>query len=167
MTETPSGPPTAGPEHERLAPFEGRFRATVKLWMGPGDPMVTTGVMVNSFQVGGLYLHQDYQGDATEGPFPSFVGKGYWGYNTTSQCYEGFWIDNASTQMQTEQGQVDESGKVWEMHSEFVHPQAPGPMKRRTVITLIDDDHHSMETYMGSGAEESKSMEIQYVRDGG
>ncbi len=71
--------PSPGPEHELLKPFAGSFRATVKMWMGPGEPNVSTGQMKNSFQLNGLYLHQDYVGDADDGPFPSFAGKGYWG----------------------------------------------------------------------------------------
>lgn len=46
--------------------------------------MVQHGTMVSAFQLGGLYLFQDYVGDPSPGPFPAFVGKGYWGYNTSS-----------------------------------------------------------------------------------
>ena len=34
------GPPVPQLEHARLKPFEGTFRSTVKLWMGPSDPIV-------------------------------------------------------------------------------------------------------------------------------
>lgn len=157
-------PPSVTDEHKRLFAFEGKFRAVVKLFMGPGDPMVTTGVMINSQQLGGLYLFQDYQGDAVDGPYPEFQGKGYWGYNTTDGCYEGFWIDNASPMMQLETGQYNDTDKAWEMHSEFTHPGTNQPVKRRTVIKLIDDDHHSMEAYMETDDGEAKTMEIQYER---
>ena len=43
-------------------------------------------------------------------PFPDFEGRGFWGYNKNPRQYEGFWIDTASTIMQTEFGEVDESG---------------------------------------------------------
>ncbi len=154
-----------GPEHELLGAFEGTFRATVKLSMGPGDPMVSTGTMTNKMALGGRFLSQDYKGDPTEGPqpFPSFEGRGFWGYNKATQRYEGFWIDTASTIMQTELGTVDESGKVWTMLGEMQH-QPGQTVKKRTVITLIDDDHHSMVTYFQMGEEESKGMEIQYER---
>ena len=35
-----------GAEMDRLKPFIGTFAAQVKLWMGPGEPMVSTGTMV-------------------------------------------------------------------------------------------------------------------------
>ena len=157
--------PTPGPEHQLLKPFEGTFSTEVKMWMGPGDPMVSTGTMVNAFQLSGLFLQQDYQGDAADGPFPSFAGHGYWGYNTTTKKYEGFWIDTASTMMQMEFGDVDESGRVWEMNSEFIAPSTNQTMKKRTVITLVDDNHHSMVTFVEMpGQPEFKNMEITFTR---
>ena len=159
------GPPGSQLEHARLKPFEGTYRATVKLWMGPGDPMVQHGTMINSFQLGGLYLFQDYTGDPSPGPFPAFLGKGYWGYNTTSKKYEGFWIDNASTMMQLEQGDVDASGKIWSMMSSFQHPGSGQTMSKRSVICLIDQNHNDMTTYMsGPDGNEFRSMEIAFVR---
>ncbi len=165
QTEQQFALPTPGEHHEKMKPFEGTFKSEVKMWMGSGDPMISTGVIKNTWQVDGLYLHHDYQGDAVEGPFPSFCGQGYWGYNTTSHKYEGFWIDNASTTMQMETGDVDASGKVWTMFSEVTCPSTGQHMKKRSVVELIDDDHHKMETYFtGDDGNEMKAMEINYAR---
>ena len=59
-------------EHDLLRPFEGTFAATVKFWMGPGEPQVTTGEMINSLDLGGRFLNQAYTGDPSAGPFPNF-----------------------------------------------------------------------------------------------
>jgi hypothetical protein len=153
------------PEHEKLTPFEGTFRAEVTMWMGPGDPVTMTGRMVNVLDLGGRFLRQTYRGDPLEeGPFASFEGRGYWGYNNVIGKYEGFWIDTASTMMQTEAGTVDESGKVWTMLGEMPNPQTGGKMTKRSVITLVDADHHTMETYFDTGEGEFKAMEIRYER---
>ena len=157
--------PQPGDHHARLQPFEGTFNSEVKMWMGPGDPMVSTGKITNSWHVDGLYLHQNYVGDQVEGPFPSFKGEGFWGFNTTSNQYEGFWIDNASTTMQIESGNLDDSGKIWEMHSEVKCPQTGQLMQKRSVITLIDNDHNKIEMFFtGPDGNELKSMEINYSR---
>ena len=157
--------PTPGAEHDLLKPFEGTFKSEVKMWMGPGDPMISTGTITNTFDLGGIYLHQDYVGDQTEGPFPSFCGKGYWGYNTTDKRYEGFWIDNASTSMQFETGQVDVGGKVWEMTSKMTCAHTGQVMNKRSVITLVDDNHNSIEMFFtGEDCNEMKAMEINYFR---
>jgi len=149
-------------EHERLAALAGTFRAEVKMWMGPGDPMVTTGTMVNERDLGGRFLRQTYTGDASEGPFPNFEGRGYLGFNKITGQYEGFWIDNASTMMQTEAGSAD--GDVWTMVGDLPNPQGGGSMTKRSVITLQDEDRHTMEMFFDSGDGESKAMEINYTR---
>ena len=77
--------------------------------------------------------------------------------------FEGYWIDNASTIMQLETGSVDETGKIWTMTSEMVDPEG-GTMSKRSVITLKDDDHHSMESFFTREGQEFKAMEIQYSR---
>lgn len=158
-------PPTPGPQHKQLEPFVGTFKAEVKMWFGPGDPMVTTGKMVSSWHLKGLYLHQDYAGDATDGPFPNFEGKGYWGYNSSSGKYEGFWIDSASPMMQFESGNVDESGKVWTMVCEVPNPHGEGTLMKESTISVIDENHHRMEVFFKSpNAEPMKQMEISYER---
>jgi hypothetical protein len=151
-------------EHDHLAAFAGTFRAEVSMWMGPGEPMVSTGTMVNEADLGGRFLKQTYTGDPSEGPFPEFEGRGYWGYNTVSKRYEGFWIDSASTMMQIEHGRVDESGKVWTMTGEMPNPATGGTMTKRSVITLEDEDNHRMEMFFDTGEGEQKSMEIRYTR---
>lgn len=155
---------TAGPQHDRLKPFAGTFKSVVRIWMGPGEPVVSTGTMTNTFDLGGRYLRQDYKGDPSEGPFPEFEGRGFWGYNNVTQEYEGFWIDNGSTIMQIEQGDVDPSGKVWIMTGEMPNPQTGGTMRRRSVITLRDEDHHKVEMFFERDGQENKAMEIEYSR---
>ena len=151
--------------HEKLAPFVGTFKAQVKIWMGPGDPMVSTGVMNSTLELGGRFLQQVYQGDDSGGPFPDFAGRGYWGYNTVTNKYEGFWIDTGSTIMQHESGDIDASGKVWTMIGEMPNPSGGGNMTKKSVITLEDKDHHSMKMFFGTPeGNEAKGMEIQYTR---
>ena len=154
-----------GPDHDRLKPFLGTFKATVSIWMGPGDPMVSTGSMINSLALGGRFVKQDYKGDpsADPTPFPEFEGQGFWGFNKNTQKYEGVWIDTASTVMQHESGTVDATGKVWTMTGDIVGPDGEISVKR-SVITLVDDDHHSMEMYFSKDGQEFKGMEIRYIR---
>ena len=151
-------------QHALLRPFEGRFSAEVRIWMGPGDPMVSTGVMTNEFDLGGRFLRQTYVGDPSEGPFPEFEGRGYWGYNKVDGVWEGVWIDTASTVMQIEKGDVDETGKVWTMGGEMTSPETGQPVKKRSVVTLIDDDRHRMEMFFETPEGEFRGMEIEYVR---
>jgi len=153
-----------GPEQARFKPFVGTFRAQVKLWMGPGDPMVSTGTMTNTLDLGGLFLRHTYKGDPSPGPFPSFEGRGFWGYNQTVKRYEGFWIDNVSSIMQSDSGTLDASGKVWTMHGQMPDPQTGDTISKRSVITLQDNDRHKLEMFFSKGGQEFRGMEIQYTR---
>lgn len=155
-------------DHRRLDAFVGTFKGEVKMWMGPGDSTVSTGTMTNTFDLGGRFLHQAFTGDpSSDGPLSSFEGRGYWGYNKATKQYEGFWIDSASTIMQTETGSVDASGKVWTMVGETTGPDG-NLIRKRSVITLQDDDHHLLEMYFGCpDGSESKAMEIRYERVSG
>ena len=79
--------------------------------------------------------------------------------------YEGFWIDSASTSMGHESGQVDAAGKVWTMTGQMTDPQSGQPMEKRSVITLEDNDHNSLEMFFkGPDGNEVKAMEIRYAR---
>ena len=67
------------PQHELLKPFAGTFNSEVKIWMGPGEPMVMTGTMENSLDLGGRFLKQVY---ASNTPMDEcgtvFEGRGFW-----------------------------------------------------------------------------------------
>jgi hypothetical protein len=153
-----------GKEHDKLKPFVGTFRAEVRIWMGPGEPAVTTGTMTNAMDLGGRFLRQTYRGDATDGPLALFEGRGFWGYNTASHEWEGFWIDTASTQMQTETGDLDAAGRTWTMIGHVTSSETGAPMRKRSVITLDGPDRHSMEMFFGTPPAESRVMQITYVR---
>jgi hypothetical protein len=45
----------------------------------------------------------------------------------------------------------------------MVDPEG-GTMAKRSVITLRDDDHHSIESFFTRQGREFKAMEIQYTR---
>lgn len=151
-------------QHRRFEPFAGTFKAEVKLWMGPGDPVISTGVMTSTLVLGGRFLQQAFKGDPGGGPFPDFEGLGFWGFNKATNKYEGFWIDTVSTQMQSEVGDVDDTGMVWMMVGEMTDPKG-NAMKKRSVITLEDNDHHKIEMFFsGPDGKESRAMEIRYER---
>ncbi len=153
------------PEHAYLEPFIGTFKAKISMFMGPGDPMIATGVMKNEPELGGRFLRHHYTGDPSEGPFSAFHGRGYWGYNTVDKRFESVWIDNACTFMIVDRGHASDNGKTFEMEGHMTDPGSGKPMTRRSVITLIDKDTHLMEMYHHpEGGEECKTMEIRYER---
>ncbi len=152
--------PKKGPEHESLARFAGTWRAEVKIYFAPGQgPQVSQGTMVNTLLLNGLFLGQDYHDDAG-----MFEGRGYWGYNTTDQRYEGFWIDPMASFFQLEQGQHNRATDTYEMRGSMTE-RSGKPMQKRSVIAFRSANEHTMEQYVTPpGCQEFKTMEIRYTR---
>lgn len=156
-------------QHELLKGFEGTWRAEVKMWMGPGpetgaEPMISHGTMVNRLIFGGKFVEQEYKDDSG-----MFEGKGFLGYNTIEQRWEGFWIDTMATFMMTERGQHDADTNTWTMTDELRDPGSGHMMKKRTLVTMHEDGSHRMETWFTPSAgenagQESKCMEINYKK---
>lgn len=149
--------------HKKLEPMVGTFKATVKMWMEPGgEPSVSQGVMTNSWTLGGRYIQHDYKGESFGGPFE---GKGFMGFDNTTQKFQGLWIDTASTMMMFEEGDFDASTKTFTMRGSMTCPSTKQPFDKRSVVKIIDDDHHTMEMYFkGADGNEMKNMEIEYTR---
>jgi len=168
MTEQPTQDAQTGPgtaEHDRLKPFAGIFSAVIKLFRGSGEPMISTGTMVNDWVLGERYLRQTFAGDPVDGSHQAFAGVGFWGFDPARGVYQSFWVDNASTTMQIETGTVDAAGKVWTMRGTMLNPQSRETMNKRSIITLQDSDHHLVESFFTVGnGEEFKAMELIYTR---
>jgi hypothetical protein len=151
---------TAREEHALLRPFEGFWKATVKMWWDPeGEPQVSTGMMKNRLVLNGLFLEQEYGDDAGQ-----FSGRGFWGYNTVDRRWEGFWIDSMISMMQTEHGVYDAAGRTWTMTGEMTDPGNGKRLTKRSVITVLGPDHHTMEMFFTTEKGEKKGMEIEYRR---
>lgn len=147
------------PEHANLEPFLGTWDAEVKMWMGPGEPVVSGGVMVNEMTLGGKWLRNTFEGDN------GFAGSGFMGFNKSKGKYEGFWIDSMSSFMQTETGDYDTRSKTFTMMSKMLCPMAGTPMAKRSVYRVEGPDRHVMEMYFtGEGQPECQAMEITYTR---
>jgi len=148
------------PEHRNLDVFVGEWDAEVKMWMGPGEPHVSHGVMVNAWVLGNRWVEQKYEGTGYD-----FKGQGLFGFNKTTGKYEGLWIDTCSTFMQTDTGDYDATSKTFTMTSRMLCPQSKEEMAKRSVIKVHSPDKHSMEMYFqAEGQPETKCMEITYTR---
>eukprot|EP00913_Durusdinium_trenchii_P005925 g5537.t1 len=148
-------------EHALFEPFIGEFNARVTAWCGSdAEPMTSTGTMTNRLILGGKFIEHDYQDDAD-----MYQGKGYWGYNTVDKRWEGVWIDSMCSFMNIEQGSHNPANNTWGMTGQMTDPMSGKRLRKRSLITLTDSDHHTMEMFHAEeGAEEKLSMRIEYTR---
>ncbi len=161
MADHPMQLPQPGPEHQSLARFAGKWRAEVKLFFVPGaPPQVSTGTMVNTLVLNGLFLHQDYTDDAGQ-----YFGKGFWGYDQVGKRYEGLWLDVMMSGFQSERGQHDPKSDTYRMEGAMLHPQTGQPIRKVSVIAVHGANEHSVTQFIEfQPGQEMKTMEIRYTR---
>jgi hypothetical protein len=148
--------------HQHLRLMEGEWSGTAKIWMGPGEPMTTTGSQVVEPIMGGHYLMTRFTGNFMG---EQFDGIGIDGYDNYAGKHVAIWIDTASTMMMTFAGTCEDGGKVIKMEAKYQDPRIGGENWMRGITTIIDDNHFKYEGWEpGPDGEPMKTMEILYER---
>ena len=152
-----------GEHHEFLAALEGEWTFTSKMWMDPAEPPEESpGESTKTMIMDGRYLQEEARGSAAG---QEFHGRGVIAYDNTAGEYINTWIDSMGTSISIVRGQRE--GNTLTLHGEYLNPMDKERMKVRYVTRVVDKDHHVFQYFMTApGAEEFKSMEIEYVRKG-
>ena len=155
---------TPSEAHKRLAAMTGTWDATVRSWMGPGQPTESKGTAEYKMILDGRFQTLDFNGTFMGKPFQ---GHGMNGYDNAKKKYVGVWLDNMSTGMlMTEStGTGPGDGKVMEMTAVGTDPMTGKSMTSRSVMRFESDKKHVHEMYdKGPDGKEMKVMEIVYTR---
>jgi len=150
-----------GPMHEKLNPFVGTWKTTVKMFTGPGEPEVSEGTSTSEWILGGRYVRELFQGTFAGMPFE---GRGLTGYDNVSKEFVGIWVDNFGTGVVVSKGKLDPSGKVFNWQSTFNNPMPGMPNAMRSVVDIVNEKMHRFTTYVMMDGKEMKQMEITYTR---
>jgi hypothetical protein len=150
-----------GEPHRRLQSLVGEWDTQAKFWMGPGEPMESTGVSVQTAILDGRFIVQEYTGDMGG---MQFKGIGHNGYDNASKKYIGTWMDNWSTSIMYMEGQYDEASKTITYHGEFTDPFGQRVKDRHTV--KLESPNRILFTMYSTkpGQAEQKVGEITYTR---
>lgn len=151
---------TPGEVHERLAESVGSWNMEIKMWMGPGEPAVSTGTAERRMILDGRVLVEEVTSSVMG---QTFTGFGMTGYDNVTGKYWGTWNDNMSTGIGTSQGTFDAEAGVYTFHGEMADPMT-GTMKKNHATITLKDGQEIMEMYEMHGGEEVKTMEIVYSR---
>ena len=153
-----------GEQHEKLAPLIGRFEARILHWISPDQaPSESSGVLENTWALGGLFVLSQYRGEELGRPFE---GLGLLGYDTLRQKYVGNWADSmSSAPWPTATGDLLEDEDALTLSRVMTDPMTGQLIKIRDVTTFVDDDHITYEIFVTRpGADETKVLEAQYTR---
>lgn len=155
-------PVPASPESKRLEESEGAWDAEIKMWTGPGDPMVSKGKQTCRMLLGGLALSCDYESTSAEMPMK---GHSITMWNPTTKKYDGYWLDNYSWNGPSlSTGTWDEASRTM---TESMTTDLPDGTKvaMRSVTKHESRDKHVMTFFMpGPDGKEVQSMVLTYTR---
>ncbi len=134
---------TDTPEHKALAPMVGTFSATSSfIDPGTGEEMASTGKSVNEWVLGERFVRTHFSSPEMMGM--PFEGIGHIGYDRISKEYIQSWMDNWFTGIMIETGQME--GNVLTIQGKMQGPM--GEERMRHVLTIDDNDHHTLEFFM-------------------
>jgi len=149
-----------GSQHVDLMKYSGKWKTTNKSWMSPGDPVVTNGISTYKPILGGRFLMEEYKGTFMDKPFEGF---GITGYDNQKKEYVNIWMDNLGTMVMIARGNMDASGKVLTMNTEWEDPSGQKSLVRM-VTTNQDPNTKIFEMFTTREGQEVKEMEITYAR---
>lgn len=154
---------TPGEAHKKLEPIVGSFDVKTTSWMAPGKPPEqSVGTSENKWILGNRFVEQSVSGTMMGQPFS---GIGYTGYDNYKKKYVGAWMDSMGTMIVTSTGTTDASGKTFTSWSVVDDVILKKPVKMKSVLTILDNDHHRFE-YWGPAPDGKnfKMLEIVYTR---
>lgn len=160
--KNPFAPP--GKEHQGLAELAGTFKATVKVFPGPGmDPIASTGTLTRKMIMNGRYLQESYSGKFGDEPFK---GMGLVGYDDHKKKYTSVWIDSMSNAMMVSEGEYDPETKKVVSWSKGFDPFLGKEVYTRDVLTILSPTRQKMEMYKHLTKDDKgfRSMEIVYEK---
>jgi len=164
MMEKMAKAATPGAPHAMLARMAGEWTCSVQYQMDPSQPAQQSQSAATITSVmDGRYIQEVDSGQMMGTPFS---GMGLYGYDNVVGKYVSSWIDNMGTGIMTSVGTPDASGKVITWIGTMNDPVSGKPEQSRMVMTVVDDNHHTLEMYgVPPGAkQEMKTMTINYVR---
>jgi hypothetical protein len=154
---------TPGAPHKALEMTVGSWDVKTKMWMAPGaPPQETSGTSENKMILGGRYLEQRYEGTMMGQPFS---GIGVTGFDNYKKKFVSTWVDSMGTGIMSMAGTADETGKVITSWGTMDDPAEKRTMKAKTVVTIVDADHHTYESWHAlADGKMTKDLEITYTR---
>jgi hypothetical protein len=155
---TPDGP---GPVHERLNKLAGEWDVAIQYKLGEN---VYNGKATCEAKwiLGGRFLQQDYNSRFQGEPYHVLQILGY--DNDRKKVIE-LKMDTLSTGLLHNEGEISEDGKVITNIGENRDPRTKKPYKLRTVYTITDHDHFTIDWYrIEEGVPDEKAVTLTHTR---
>ncbi len=154
-------PDKPGPVHERLNELAGNWDVAIQYKLGK-NVQNGNATCEARWILGGRFLQQDYKSIFQGQPFHVMQILGY--DNQKKKVIE-LKMDTMSTSLLHNEGEISEDGRVITNLGEGVDLKTTKPYKLRTVYTIADHDHFTLEWYrIGEGATGEKVVTLSHSR---
>lgn len=155
-----------GPEHKALDRLVGTWNATIKMWMGPGEPSVTTGNATYEWILGGRFLKSTHKSTMMGMPFE---GMGLEGYDRAQKRYISLWFDTMGTGYMSLIGNATADAKRLTYTGAMFDPAQGHDVKVREEVEWVDANKFVFSMYAempgpDGKPTEMKAMEMTAVR---
>jgi hypothetical protein len=150
-----------GPAHQRLGDLAGTWDVTIRYKLGDKEHEGKASCEAK-WILEGRFLQQDYKSN--------FQGKPYeviqlLGYDSAAKKSIEIKLDNLSTGVMHNEGSISEDGKVITNLGKSLDPATGKPYKLRTVTTIVDHDHFTLEWFgTEDGGKESRVVSMSHTR---
>jgi hypothetical protein len=142
-------------EHALLAQDVGEWTATVKMWMGPGDPVESTGTETVSMR-GPFWQVADFKGNVMG---QDFEGTGWTGWDAEKKQYVGVWIDSMTPGIAHGTATWDPAAKTFNGSMESMGPDG----RMQTMETSVSYPNEGTRVFTMK-TDDQTTMEITYTR---
>ena len=151
-----------GERHKQLDILAGGWDVVVRFKYGPGPERQGKASSEAKWILGGRFLQQEYQSETGQ------VTLQFIGYDNQKRKFFEIKMDNMDTGVLYTEGTISDDGKVITNVGDRTDPMTGDTRKLRTVTTVIDKDHYTVEWFqMGADGKEQKVVTLIHMRKPG
>jgi hypothetical protein len=132
-------------QHRRLDDLVGQWDVTTRYTLGPGQEREGSATCEVKWILDGHVLQEEYHSQMQGRPF---VVLQYLGYDAAQKRFFEIKFDNMDTGVLHNQGTISDNGKVITQTGERNDPRTGKTSKIRTVTTIVDRDHFTIEWFL-------------------
>lgn len=156
----PATPPTA--EHQRLAPLVGQWDVAIKFKIGPDKFQNGTATCASAWILDGNFVQQEYRSQMNGQPFTVLQ---ILGYDTMRKQFTELYLNSMDTAVMHNTGALTADGKTITLIGEHFDPFARRMAKLRTVYTVTDQDHFTLEWFQpNADGKEERVVTLTHTR---
>jgi hypothetical protein len=148
-------------QHKQLDVLAGNWDVAITFKFG-GQERQGKATCESKWMLDGKHLHQQYQSSMNGRPFTVVQVLGY---DANRKKFFELKLDNMDTGVMHNEGTISADGKTLSMRGDRTDPMTGQTGKMRTVTTITDKDHYTLEWYMvAPDGKEEKTVTLVHTR---